>query len=70
MRKKVLEPSLMLPCYMLGMSTRRDNWLNDEGWIVDKSCLVTTDTGASMTIARPDITAAQPERKPIRPYVL
>jgi hypothetical protein len=28
------------------------------------------DTGASVTIARPDIVAGQPERKPSRIYVL
>jgi len=31
---------------------------------------VTIDTGASVPIARPDIIAGQPERKPSRNYVL
>jgi len=31
---------------------------------------VTIDTGASVTIARPDIVAGIPERKPSRAYVL
>jgi hypothetical protein len=40
------------------------------GWIRDKSCHVTIDTGASLTIAGLDIVAGQPERNPIQPYVL
>ena len=31
---------------------------------------MTIDTGASVTIARPDIVARQPESKPSRTYVL
>jgi hypothetical protein len=31
---------------------------------------VATDTGASVTIARPDIGAGQPERNPSRAYIL
>jgi hypothetical protein len=31
---------------------------------------VTIDTGASVTIARPDMVVGQPERKPSRAYVL
>jgi hypothetical protein len=31
---------------------------------------VTIDTGASVTIARPDIVAGQPKKKPSRAYVL
>ena len=37
-----------------------------EGWIQGKPCQVTIDTGATVTIARPDIFAGQPERKPSR----
>jgi hypothetical protein len=37
--------------------------LNAERWIGEKACLVTTDTGATMTISRPDITAELPERE-------
>jgi hypothetical protein len=31
---------------------------------------VTNNTGASVTIARPDMVVGQPERKPSRAYVL
>ena len=41
-----------------------------EGWIQGKPCQVTIDTGASVTIARPDIVAGKPERRPGRTYVL
>jgi hypothetical protein len=41
-----------------------------EGWIQGKPFRVTIDIGASVTIARPDIVAGQPERKPSRVYVL
>jgi predicted aspartyl protease len=33
------------------------------GWIGDKPCIMTVDTGASVTIARPDIVAGLPERE-------
>jgi hypothetical protein len=35
-----------------------------QGWIGDKPCLVTVDTGAYLTVARPDIAAGWPERQP------
>jgi hypothetical protein len=41
-----------------------------EGWIQRKACRVIIDTGASVTIARPDIVAGQPERKLSSAYVL
>jgi predicted aspartyl protease len=41
-----------------------------EGWIQGKPCRVTIDTGASVTIARPNMVAGQPERKPSRTHVL
>lgn len=41
-----------------------------EGRIHEKPCRVTIDTGASVTIAIPDIVAGQPKRKPSRAYVL
>jgi hypothetical protein len=47
-----------------------DDSLIAEGWIQGRPCRVTIDTGASVTIARPDIAAGQPWRKPSRPYVL
>jgi predicted aspartyl protease len=41
-----------------------------DGWIQEKPCRVTIDTGASVTVARPDIVAGLPERELSRPYVL
>jgi hypothetical protein len=41
-------------------------WTEDsliaDGWIQERPCRVTIDTGASVTIARPDIVAGLPER--------
>jgi hypothetical protein len=49
---------------MLGMSAKKgDDSLNVVGWIGDESCLMKFRTGASVTIARPDITAGLPERE-------
>jgi hypothetical protein len=49
-------------------------WTEDsliaDGWIQERPCRVTIDTGASVTIARPDIVAALPERKLNLSYVL
>jgi hypothetical protein len=39
--------------------------LKAEGRIGDKSCIVTVDTGAAMTVARPDIVDGLPERDPL-----
>jgi hypothetical protein len=44
-----------------------DDSLNAEG---NKSCLMTIDTRASVTIARPDINAGLPERELTGPYIL
>jgi hypothetical protein len=52
------------------LSKRTDDSLIAEGWILEKSCRVPIDTGASVTIAKPNIAAEQPQRKPSRPYVL
>jgi predicted aspartyl protease len=38
--------------------------------VQEKPCLVSIDTGASATVARPDIVAGLPERELNRPYVL
>jgi predicted aspartyl protease len=40
------------------------------GWVQEKPCRVTIDTGASATVARPDIVAGLPERQLNQPYVL
>jgi hypothetical protein len=34
-----------------------------QGWVGDKPCLVTVDTGAYVTVVRPDIAAGWPERQ-------
>jgi predicted aspartyl protease len=44
--------------------------LTADGWIQERPCRVTIDTGASATVARPDIVAGLPERELSRPYVL
>lgn len=43
---------------------------NTKGWIGNKSCLVTVNTRASMSIARPNITIGLPDRQQTWPYVL
>jgi hypothetical protein len=40
-----------------------DPSLVTQGWVGDKPCLVTVDTGAYVTVARPDIAAGWPERQ-------
>jgi predicted aspartyl protease len=44
--------------------------LTADGWIQEKPCRVTIDTGASVTVARPDIVEGLPIRELSRPYVL
>jgi hypothetical protein len=39
-----------------------ENSLIADGWIQERPCRVTIDTGASVTITRPDIFAGLPER--------
>lgn len=41
-----------------------------DGWIHEKPCRMTIDSGASVTSDRSDIVAGIPERNPSRPYVL
>jgi predicted aspartyl protease len=40
------------------------NRLVAQGWTVDKRCSVTIDTGAAVTVVRPDIAAGLPVREP------
>jgi hypothetical protein len=70
MKNKALVPLLLPPCYTLSVLTRKDDSPNAEGWIGDKSCLVTIDSGASVAIAAPDISAGVPKRELTRLYVL
>jgi predicted aspartyl protease len=44
--------------------------LTADVWIQEKPCRVTVDTGAYVTVVRPDIVAGLPERELSRPYVL
>jgi hypothetical protein len=68
--KKVLVPPLP-PHYALNMLPEEDNYrLNARRCIEGKSRLMTIDTGASVMIARPDITAGLLRRELSRPYVL
>jgi hypothetical protein len=41
-----------------------------DGWVQEKPCRVSIDTGASATVARPDIVAGLTERELSQPYVL
>jgi hypothetical protein len=43
--------------------TFTDPSLFTQGWVGDKPCLVTVDTGAYVTVVRPDIAAGWPERQ-------
>lgn len=55
--------SLMLPRYTLSVSKHHGHdILHAEGRIGDKPYLVTIGTGASVPIARPEVTAGLPER--------
>jgi hypothetical protein len=46
-----------------------DDSLNAQGWTGDKPCLLTIDTGASVTTVRPNTAAGLPKRKPSH-YIL
>jgi hypothetical protein len=41
-----------------------DPSLVTQGWVGDKPCLGTVDTGAYIIVARPDISEGWPERQP------
>jgi hypothetical protein len=47
-----------------------DPSLVTQGWVGDKPCLVTVDTGVYVTVAKPDITAGWPERQPNQRFLL
>jgi hypothetical protein len=52
------------PHYALtGITEKSDTSMVTQGWIVDKPCRVTVDTGACVTVARPGIAAGGPERQ-------
>jgi hypothetical protein len=53
------------PRYALNVITEKAALsLVTQGWVGDKPCQVTVDTGAYVTVARPDITAGWPEMQP------
>jgi hypothetical protein len=47
-----------------------DPSLVTQGWVGEKPCLVTVDTGAYVTVVRPDIAARWPERQPNQRFQL
>jgi hypothetical protein len=49
---------------LTGITTKTDTGLVTQGWVGDKLCLVTVDTGAYVTVARSDIAAGWPEKQP------
>jgi hypothetical protein len=52
------------PHYALTDTTELPNTsLVTQGWVGDKPCQVTVDTGAYVTVAKPDIAAGLPERQ-------
>jgi predicted aspartyl protease len=55
---------------MTVITENTDRSLVTQGWIGDKPCLVTVDTGAYVTLARPDIAARWPERQPNQRFTL
>jgi protocatechuate 3,4-dioxygenase beta subunit len=58
--------ALRPPHYALTYITRKqDTSLVTQVWLRDKPCRVTVDTGAYVTLVRPDIAAEWPEREPI-----
>jgi hypothetical protein len=63
--------TLRPPYPTLNLTTKRtENNLLTQDWIGNKSCLVTIDTEACVTVPRPDIVAVCPEREPSQHYRL
>jgi hypothetical protein len=70
-RREVSESSITPPRFTLKVLAKwAKGSLSADGWIQEKPCRVTIDTGASVTVARPDIVAGLPESELSRPYVL
>jgi hypothetical protein len=69
--KKAPVQLFLPPRYTLGVSQKHGHdSMNTQVGIGDKSCLIHTDTEASVTIAIPDITTGLPERDLTTSYVL
>jgi hypothetical protein len=61
-RRGVSESSITPPLFTLKVLAKwAKGSLTADGWIQEKPCRVTIDTGASVTVARPDIVAGLPE---------
>jgi hypothetical protein len=58
----MLACTLELPHHALTVMEKADPSLVTQGWANDKSCLMTIDTGACVTVARPDIASGWPKR--------
>jgi hypothetical protein len=70
-QKKASVSSLPPPCCTNSVLVKHGHdSLNTEGRIGGKSCLVTIDTGASVTVARLDVTTGLSKRDPTMLYVL
>jgi hypothetical protein len=70
-RRGVSEPPITPPRFTVKvLAERAKDSLTADGWVQERPCRVTIDTGASATVARPDIVAGLPERELSRPYVL
>jgi hypothetical protein len=52
------------------MTERADPSLVRQGWVGDKPCIVTMDTGAYIDVARPDIATRWQERQQNQCYTL
>jgi hypothetical protein len=52
------------------ITEKADPSLVTQGWVGDKPCLVTVDTGAFVTVVRPDIATGWPERQPNQHFKL
>jgi predicted aspartyl protease len=69
--RRVSEPSITPPRFTVKVLAEwAKGRLTADGWIQEKPCRVTIDTGAPATVTRPDIVAGLPERELSRPYVL
>jgi hypothetical protein len=63
-RRGVPEPSIKPPRYAVKVLAEwAKGSLIADGWVKEKPCRVTIDTGASATVVRPDIVAGLPERE-------
>jgi hypothetical protein len=69
--KKAPVPLFKLTRYTSAVSQKHGHdSMNTQGWIGAKSCLITTDRGASVKIAIPAIIARMPKRGLTTPYAL